>query len=249
MPRHRSRKTPFPADLVVHSGGRKSSPGFFVNAFFYGLFGRSAVIGWESLPLRQLTATCEKPNKPGVSRATAFGRWRTAVETRSSAKLPSLWQRGKPESLEDPCRNSHFLVRRFGAGMNRGVRATARFESGKLQNRVSFQLCRAIAGQISTKTRVGFDPSCPNSNLTVCPSLHFLVGSRTYCRCRISRSPPRLRLLSVTESVALPPNSGKRYVKISILTQSATHTHRAPALFALHVSNDAFTHQPGSYRL
>jgi hypothetical protein len=83
----------------------------------------------------------------------------------------------------------------------------------------------------------------------VCPKLHFYVYFRPYCRYAISSSPPRRRLFSVTESVALAPDTGKRYVKISILTQSATHTHRAPALLALHVSNDAFTHQPGSYRL
>jgi hypothetical protein len=34
-----------------------------------------------------------------------------------------------------------------------------------------------------------------------------------------------LRHPPVTESFALPPNTGKRYVKTSILTQSATHTH------------------------
>jgi len=40
----------------------------------------------------------------------------------------------------------------------------------------------------------------------VCPRLHIYVGFRTYCARWISSSPPRLRLLSVTESVALPPD-------------------------------------------
>jgi hypothetical protein len=40
----------------------------------------------------------------------------------------------------------------------------------------------------------------------VCPRLHFYVVLWTHCRCEISSSPPRLRLLSVTESVALPPD-------------------------------------------
>jgi hypothetical protein len=38
-----------------------------------------------------------------------------------------------------------------------------------------------------------------------------------------------LRRSSVTESVALPPNTG-----------NATHAHRAPALFALHVAHDVW---------
>jgi hypothetical protein len=38
------------------------------------------------------------------------------------------------------------------------------------------------------------------------PRLHFFVGFRAYCGCGISSSPPCLRLLSVTESVALPPD-------------------------------------------
>jgi hypothetical protein len=40
----------------------------------------------------------------------------------------------------------------------------------------------------------------------VCPRLHIYVGFRAYCGRWISSSPPRLRLLSVTESVALPPD-------------------------------------------
>src|SRR5258707_6003384 len=48
-------------------------------------------------------------------------------------------------------------------------------------------------------------------------------------RRTVSASPPRTpRLLSVTESVALP-----------------THAHRAPALFALHVAHDVGAHWPG----
>ena len=34
----------------------------------------------------------------------------------------------------------------------------------------------------------------------------FTSPSVRYCRCRISSSPPRLWLLSVTQSVALPPD-------------------------------------------
>jgi len=41
----------------------------------------------------------------------------------------------------------------------------------------------------------------------VCPRLHFYVVFWTYCRCGISSSPSRLRLLSVTESVALAPEA------------------------------------------
>ena len=51
-----------------------------------------------------------------------------------------------------------------------------------------------------------------------------------------------LRRSSVTESVALPPTMGKRYVKVSIPTWFATHAHRAPALFALRVAHDVGAH-------
>jgi hypothetical protein len=43
----------------------------------------------------------KNPIKPGISRATGFGRWRPAVETRSPPKLPPLRFREKAESLED----------------------------------------------------------------------------------------------------------------------------------------------------
>jgi len=43
-----------------------------------------------------------------------------------------------------------------------------------------------------------------------------------------------LRRSSVTESVALPRNTGEAW--------SATHAHRAPALFALHVGHNVGEH-------
>jgi hypothetical protein len=46
--------------------------------------------------------------------------------------------------------------------------------------------------------------------LQASPRLHFCIDFRTYCRRRISSSPPRLRRLSVTESVALPPDPWER---------------------------------------
>ena len=47
-----------------------------------------------------------------------------------------------------------------------------------------------------------------------------------------------LRRSSVTESVALPPNKLRSRPTMG----NATHVHRAPALFALHVAHDVGAH-------
>jgi hypothetical protein len=49
--------------------------------------------GFESLPLRHLTAKCGKPNKHGHFRSHRLQAVETAVETRDPANLPSFRRR------------------------------------------------------------------------------------------------------------------------------------------------------------
>jgi hypothetical protein len=74
------------------------------------------------------------------------------------------------------------------------LRHLAALHSGHSVGRTAISICQKAKGAASVS------------------EIHFYVGFWTHCWCGISSSPPHLRLLPVTESVALPLTMGVHHM-------------------------------------